>query len=106
LQAANAEAEEAQKSQRTVEPRLRLGQRVTHNVAGFHGVVVGWDRACCESERWRNENAVADLTQVRADVSVWLRPTIMGHSVQVQKGGFVGMHHKYVRLFCGFYNLL
>lgn len=34
--------------------RLRLGQRVVHQSEGYQGVVVGWDRQCCESEDWIN----------------------------------------------------
>jgi Hemimethylated DNA-binding protein YccV like len=66
VQAANAEDEEAQKAQRTVEPRLRLGQRVRHTGNGMAGVVVGWDRACCEKEGWRERNGVRALAQARA----------------------------------------
>ncbi|KAK9846385.1 hypothetical protein WJX81_002720 [Elliptochloris bilobata] len=33
--------------------RLRLGQRITHAVHGYRGVICGWDEACCEGEDWR-----------------------------------------------------
>lgn len=35
-----------------VDPRFRLGQRVWHARKGYRGVVVGWDRRCCEGEEW------------------------------------------------------
>ena len=48
-----------------VDPQLRLGQRVEHKGTGMAGVVVGWDRACCEGEEWQRANNVPDLQRVR-----------------------------------------
>ena len=66
VQAANEEEEAQQAGQRDVEPRLRLGQRVTHRGCDLTGVVVGWDRACCEKPPWREANNTAQLSQVRS----------------------------------------
>eukprot|EP00892_Ulva_mutabilis_P012219 jgi/Ulvmu1/936/UM102_0019.1 len=49
-------------------PRLALGQRVLLRdssvaAAGLAGVVVGWDRQCCEGSAWKERNGVAALSQ-------------------------------------------
>uniref|UniRef100_A0A7R9VCC7 Hemimethylated DNA-binding domain-containing protein n=1 Tax=Chlamydomonas euryale TaxID=1486919 RepID=A0A7R9VCC7_9CHLO len=45
---AQAEAEEW----RSVQPKLRLGQRVMHRTGGYRGLVVGYDLQCCETNEW------------------------------------------------------
>ncbi len=40
---------------------LRLGQRVVHRAAGYRGVVVGWDAACCEDEEWVEGSGAGEL---------------------------------------------
>ena len=47
-----------------VEPVFCLGQRVIHREADYRCVVIGWDRACCESAKWQESNNVASLKQV------------------------------------------
>lgn len=47
-----------------VKPVLRLGQRVIHKSKGFQGIVVGWDKACCEADEWRSRNDVTALDKV------------------------------------------
>lgn len=42
-------------------PVLRLGQRVLHATHGYRGVVVGWDRQCCETEEWLERSGAQDL---------------------------------------------
>jgi hypothetical protein len=48
-----------------VDVQFRIGQRVEHRTHGMTGVVVGWDRACCESTAWQQANSVDTLQQVR-----------------------------------------
>ena len=64
LQEANAAAEAEQEVQRQVQPQLRLGQRVIHKPTDMQGVVVGWDRACCEGAEWRSVNETSSLQRV------------------------------------------
>ena len=50
-------------------PKLALGQRVLLQDAdvamgGIAGVVVGWDRQCCEGSSWKNCNSVSQLSKV------------------------------------------
>lgn len=65
VQEKNEEAEAERQDLIFVEPALRLGQRVEHKGSGMTGVVVGWDRACCESDAWQRANGVEKLPRVR-----------------------------------------
>lgn len=58
------------------EPKLRLGQRVTHTTLGFRGLVIGWDLCCCETEEWIEASGAQDLRDspfyhVLVDVRDW-----------------------------------
>lgn len=64
MQKENEEAEAAQQEFLFVEPQFRIGQRVEHKTNDMTGVIVGWDRGCCESDKWQLENQVADLSKV------------------------------------------
>lgn len=50
-------------------PKLALGQRVLLHDPGVRqeslaGVVVGWDRSCCEGAAWKERCGVEKLSQV------------------------------------------
>jgi hypothetical protein len=73
MQKDNEEAEAAQQDYAFVEPQFRIGQRVEHKENGMTGVIVGWDRACCESEKWQQENWISDLSKVCSKCALFLK---------------------------------
>lgn len=58
-----SKAAEASIEEATIQPQLRLGQRVLHKTKGYRGVVHGWDVLCCESEEWKKQNRVDKLSR-------------------------------------------
>ena len=64
-QAANEERNAQKKSEMYPDPEIKIGQRVEIKDTDMSGVVVGWDRACCEQEEWKKQNDVEALAKVR-----------------------------------------
>ena len=69
MQATTSRAEALSSEWDLVEPIFCLGQRVTHGVKRYRGVVVGWDKACCESADWQERNQTSSLQKVRPRAS-------------------------------------
>jgi len=47
----------------TAQPLYEIGQRFVHASKGYQGVIVGWDRTCCEDDEWRKRAEVSRLAR-------------------------------------------